>query len=135
MDMAERCQRSLPTEDIPYNIYERMESLFGDRRNVDVGGLLFDWLDDDVTPLEEGSNANMEHSIGEPQTPPPQSLSTAAASSDTSTDTQLGGIKRKTRERTNSNSLKDIAESTRKLASFADNSEDRRDAREENRFR
>ncbi|MCO5585608.1 hypothetical protein L7F22_039543 [Adiantum nelumboides] len=53
MDNAEHCQKGLPTEDFAMVLYEKMESLFGDKRKVDVGFLLNDSFDDDTLPIGE----------------------------------------------------------------------------------
>ncbi|MCO5607066.1 hypothetical protein L7F22_061258 [Adiantum nelumboides] len=53
MDTMERQQKGLPMEDFLPDLYEKMESLLGDRHNVDVGGLIYDTFDDEVTPLAD----------------------------------------------------------------------------------
>ncbi|MCO5552583.1 hypothetical protein L7F22_006096 [Adiantum nelumboides] len=101
MDAIERRTRGLPTEDFPFEVYDKMENLFGDRQNVEVAGLLCDLLNDDTIPLGDGAkNVHVEQPSGasEPYTPPPQGASVPRASSNTTADAQSGGIKQKRRE-------------------------------------
>ncbi|MCO5592703.1 hypothetical protein L7F22_046706 [Adiantum nelumboides] len=70
------------------------------------------------------------------QTPPQQSsMAAGGGRSNATTDGQSDGIKRKRRERVNVNSMKDMAESTQKLASSLDVCKDRKNTREESRGR
>ncbi|MCO5612733.1 hypothetical protein L7F22_067002 [Adiantum nelumboides] len=50
-------EKGLPVEDFSPDLYEKMENLFGDIRNMDVGGLLYDTFDDERTPLDEADEA------------------------------------------------------------------------------
>ncbi|KAI5080677.1 hypothetical protein GOP47_0003860 [Adiantum capillus-veneris] len=89
MDVIEWRTRGLPTEDFPFEVYDKMENLFGGRRNVDVAGLLYDSLDDDTVPMSDGpENVQVEQpsAASEPQTPPPQGAPVPGASSDTTAD-------------------------------------------------
>ncbi|MCO5590706.1 hypothetical protein L7F22_044681 [Adiantum nelumboides] len=64
MDAIEWHTMGLPTEEFPFEVYNQMENLFGDRRNVDVAGLLYDSLNDDTVPLGDGAeNVHVEQSL------------------------------------------------------------------------
>ncbi|MCO5548607.1 hypothetical protein L7F22_002067 [Adiantum nelumboides] len=140
MDVIERRTRGLPTKEFSFEVYNKMENLFGDRQNVDVAGLLYDLLKDDTVPLGDGvENVHVEQPFGasEPHTPPTPvpGAPIPGATSDTTTDAQSEGIKQKRQERTNVTTLKELAESARRMASFMDTTEDRKDTREEARGR
>ncbi|MCO5610880.1 hypothetical protein L7F22_065122 [Adiantum nelumboides] len=142
MDNAKCRQKGLPMKEFPVILYEKMENLFRDKRNVDVSGLLSDSFDDDNFPTGDEESDTVGASEGvdpldanDPQTPSnqhtgEQSRCTGATKA-TSTNGESSGLKRKRRER--ASTMMDVVESTRKLVSHMEVSEDRKDSRDERR--
>ncbi|MCO5600278.1 hypothetical protein L7F22_054388 [Adiantum nelumboides] len=140
MDNVERRQKGLPTEEFPMVLYAKMENLFGNKRNVDVSGLLSDSFDNDNHPTGDEEVDTMDASEGvdplhanDLQTPSNQHTGEqnrcTGATKATSADGESGGVKRKRRKR--ASTMKDVAKSTRKLVSHIETSKDRKDSKNE----
>ncbi|MCO5566648.1 hypothetical protein L7F22_020325 [Adiantum nelumboides] len=122
MDTMERQQKGLLVEDFSPDLYEKMENLFGDRSNVDVGGLLYDTFDDEVTPLvadEVDEDGTRTPPLMDPEQSHGSNNSEGPAANTMNTDTeQAAGIKRKRCERSNVIEIMEVAESSKKIANL-----------------
>ncbi|MCO5613029.1 hypothetical protein L7F22_067303 [Adiantum nelumboides] len=61
---------------VSFGVDEKMENLFGYKRNVDVGDLLSSF-DDDIHPLEEGDTVGVDDGVDPPDPNEPQTPSNA----------------------------------------------------------